>query len=151
MTLLTTLTGSGVKRVPDPVKRVSDGSRIRSKGPECCPSQALGGPGTLDPGYLDLSNTYPGSPLTASGYRVRTAEDTRTEEQLRCSVTTSPGRYWPVEPRGPSLHRGRTGRDRVDGRVVPGTGRGVPWEGRYGPSGPPRAITTTGCHPPSLQ
>ena len=92
---------------PDPVV---PGSIRCQKGPGCCPSEALRALPALSNGYLDLSNTCPGCSRAASGYRVRTAEDTGTEEELRSSVTFPPGGYWPAEPRRPPVHRGRTGR-----------------------------------------
>ena len=70
--------------------RVQNGLKSAQYGPY----QALRGCPALDPGYLDLSNTCPGSPWAGSRYRVRTAEDTVTEEQLRCSGTLLPGQYW---------------------------------------------------------
>ena len=44
------------------VKRVRIRAQPGSKGAGYGPIQALGGPGPLAQGYLDLSNTYPGSP-----------------------------------------------------------------------------------------
>ena len=92
---------------PDPV---SEGSGSGQKGPEHCPSEAPEALWPLATGYLDLSNTYPRWPWAGSGYRAQMAEDTGTEGQLRCPVHLPPVGYWPVEPRRPLRHRGRTGR-----------------------------------------
>ena len=132
--------GSGVPRV-----------RIRSKVTKCWVSEAPGAqaaPGSLD---LGLSNTYPGSPLTGPGYRARTAEDTGTEGQLRCPGTLPPAASSGPEPRAPFL-RGVAPSPLLPVRYrVRGSGQRVPRTGRYGPSGPPRALLPGVHHPPPTQ
>ena len=74
----------GSRSMPEGVKR-------GFKGSQNPPYQALGGPRTLEPGYLVLSNSYPGCPGRASGYRVRIAEDTVTGGRMSSVLGTLPG------------------------------------------------------------
>ena len=77
------------------------------------------------------------------------AEDTVTEEQLRCSGYPSPFSNWAVEPRAPSARGDAVLCGTGTAVWTVGTGRGVPRTERYGPSGPPGPLLP-GYPPPSL-
>ena len=110
--------GSGKERSGSGTKRVRIRAIPGSKGSGTPPYQALSSPGPLVQGDLDLSNACPGWPWRATGYRAGTAEDTGTEGQLRCPDPCCPEGNRAIEPRGPFLYAGYTGRTGPGGPVL---------------------------------